>query len=111
MDNTQSLLRWHLEHIHPQDKKLTLDLLKMLFFHFRSKGLSMAHGVTIDGVMGVEDTKSMGVWQGAAMDSLKYRYGTPSPTLPRPAGGNTIQLFQGWLPGGRVGCVRLLLPW
>jgi YD repeat-containing protein len=28
----------------------------------------------------------MGVWQGEAMDSLKYRHGPPCPTLLRPAG-------------------------
>jgi hypothetical protein len=30
----------------------------------------------------------LGVWHGVAMDSLKYRYGLPCPTLPHPAGSH-----------------------
>jgi hypothetical protein len=33
----------------------------------------------------------MGVWQGAAMDSLKYHYGPPCPTLLRPVGRPSLK--------------------
>jgi hypothetical protein len=33
-----------------------------------------------------EKERSIGVWQGVAMDSLKFHLGLPSPTLLHPAG-------------------------
>jgi hypothetical protein len=42
----------------------------------------------------------MGVWQGVAMDFLKFHPGLPYLTFLRPAGGPTpetaLRLFQGW---------------
>jgi hypothetical protein len=34
---------------------------------------------------------NMGVWQGVAMDSLKFHPGPPCPTLLRPAGGPPLK--------------------
>jgi hypothetical protein len=44
----------------------------------------------------------MGVWQGVAMDSLKFHPGPPFPTLLCPVGGP---------PTRRAACGRFLLPW
>jgi hypothetical protein len=44
----------------------------------------------------VEESK--GVWQGVAMDSLKYHSGSPCLTLPRPAGGPPLKRPQGERP-------------
>jgi hypothetical protein len=38
----------------------------------------------------------MGVWERVAMDSLKYHYGPPCPTLLRPAGGNPMPYASVW---------------
>jgi hypothetical protein len=35
--------------------------------------------------------ENMGVWQGVAMDSLKYHSDPPCHTLPRPAGGSPLK--------------------
>jgi hypothetical protein len=53
--------------------------------------------------------KSMGVWQGVAMDSLKFHLGLPCPTLLRPVGRPPLKqsyhhcrdgLFAGWVACG-----------
>jgi hypothetical protein len=38
------------------------------------------------------------VWQGVAMDSLKFQLGSPCPTLMRPAGGPAGCLLPLWTP-------------
>jgi hypothetical protein len=43
----------------------------------------------------------MGVWQGVAMDSLKYHQGPPCPTLLRPAGGPPLKQPYGHFRGFR----------
>jgi hypothetical protein len=57
----------------------------------------------------------MGVWQGVAMDSLKFHPGLPCFTLLRPVGGPLLKgpysLFRGGLPAGRVECAHLLRLW
>jgi hypothetical protein len=53
---------------------------------------------------------NMGVWQGVAMDSLKYHSGPQCPTLLCPAGG-PYSRFKGGPPTRRTTCSRLLLPW
>jgi hypothetical protein len=45
-----------------------------LFFHYHRQGVPMAMAMATI------------VWQGVAMDSLKYHQGPPCPTLLRPAG-------------------------
>jgi hypothetical protein len=70
----------------------------------------MAHGVTINGAMGVEDTKSMGIWQGAAMDSLiiaRVCHALPFYDLRAATPETAIPLFQGWPPAGQAGCICL----
>jgi hypothetical protein len=48
----------------------------------------------------------MGVWQGVAMDSLKFHMGLPCPTLLRPVGKPTLKQpysrFWGGLPTGQT---------
>jgi hypothetical protein len=39
-------------------------------------------------IMGGEDRDGMGLWQGVAMDSLKFHPGLPCPTLLRPRAGH-----------------------
>jgi hypothetical protein len=56
----------------------------------------------------------MGIWQGEAMDSLKYYPGSLCPTLLRPAGGIPLKQlygsFRGGPPARQVACGRLLPP-
>jgi hypothetical protein len=56
-----------------------------------------------------------GVWQGVAMDSLKFHPGPPCPTHLRPAGGPPLKRpyirFRGGPPALRVVCSRLLPFW
>jgi hypothetical protein len=58
---------------------------------------------------------SMGVWQGVAMDSLKFRPSTPCPTLLRPKCGPPLKrlygCYRGDPPPGRAACGRPLPPW
>jgi hypothetical protein len=55
---------------------------------------------------------SMGVWQGVAMDSLKFYLGLPCPTLLRPANGPPLKRlygpFWGGPPTGCAACCNLL---
>jgi hypothetical protein len=57
----------------------------------------------------------MVVWQGLAMDSLKFKPGPPCPTLLRPAGRQplkqTYSRFRGGPPTGWTACGLLLPPW
>jgi hypothetical protein len=57
----------------------------------------------------------MGVWQGVAMDSLKFHPGPPWPTLLRSAGGPPLKRHHGHLsggpPAGRLACGCLLPFW
>jgi hypothetical protein len=59
--------------------------------------------------------KSMGVFQGVAMDALKYHPGPPCPTLLHPAGRSPLKRpngrFRGGLPAGQAACNRLLPFW
>jgi hypothetical protein len=59
----------------------------------------------------------MVVWQGVAMDYLKYHLGLPCPTLLRPAAGPVLKQpysrYRGGPPARRVACshfLRLLTP-
>jgi hypothetical protein len=58
---------------------------------------------------------TVGVWQGVAMDSLKFHPGPPCPTLLRPAGGpppkRPYSRFGGGPPAERAACGHLLPPW
>jgi hypothetical protein len=58
--------------------------------------------------------KAMGVWQGVAMESLKFHLGLPCSTLLRPVGGPSLKRpysrFRGGLPAGWAACGRLLPP-
>jgi hypothetical protein len=57
----------------------------------------------------------MGVWQGVAMDSLKFYQGPPQPTLLHPAGGPPLippyGRFLGGLPTRLAASSRLLPLW
>jgi hypothetical protein len=57
----------------------------------------------------------LGVWQGMAMDSLKFHPGPPCPTLPRLAGEPTQKRpngrFMGGLAARRASCGHLLPIW
>jgi hypothetical protein len=57
----------------------------------------------------------MGVWQGVAMDSLKFHLGLACQTLLSPAGGpplkRTYGRLRGGLPAVQATYGRLLLPW
>jgi hypothetical protein len=59
--------------------------------------------------------RSMGVWKGVAMDSLKFYLGPHCIIFPRPAGGPPLkQLYnrlRGGPPSGRAACGRLLPFW
>jgi hypothetical protein len=44
----------------------------------------------------------MGVWQGVAMDSLKFHQGLPCPTFYALRAGHPYNRFRGGLPTGRV---------
>jgi hypothetical protein len=63
----------------------------------------------------VRRKKAMGVWQGVAMDYLKFHPGLPCPSLQRPAGRPPLKRpygrLKGGLPTGRVDCGRLLPLW
>jgi hypothetical protein len=48
----------------------------------------------------------MGVWQGVAMDSLKFRSGPPCPILLRPTGGPPLKWPYGRFKGGPSQGVR-----
>jgi hypothetical protein len=56
--------------------------------------------------------EAMGVWQGMAMDSLKFHLGRPCPTLLCPDGGSPLTQpyvgFRGGLPRGQEACSPLL---
>jgi hypothetical protein len=60
-------------------------------------------------------SKPMGVWQGEAMDSLKYHSGSPCPTFLSSAGGPPHKppygSFRGGLPAGRAASGHLLPLW
>jgi hypothetical protein len=50
----------------------------------------------------------MGVWQGVAIDSLKFRPGLPCPTLLRPLDGPPLKrpyCFRDGPPARRVACL------
>jgi hypothetical protein len=55
------------------------------------------------------------VWQGLAMESLKFHPGQPCPTFLRPAGGLPLKRpygpFWGGPAAGRVACGRILPFW
>jgi hypothetical protein len=57
----------------------------------------------------------MGVWQGVAMDSLKYHWGQPCPTLLRPASRPSLRRpygrFRGGPPSGPAAYGRPLPLW
>jgi hypothetical protein len=57
----------------------------------------------------------MGVWQGVAMDSLKFHLGLPCPTLLRPVGGPPLNRqysrLRGGPPTGQMACGHLLPCW
>jgi hypothetical protein len=57
----------------------------------------------------------IGVWQGVAMDSLKYHLGPPCLSFLRPAGGpplkRTYSHFRGSPPAGRAVCGHPLPLW
>jgi hypothetical protein len=57
----------------------------------------------------------MGVWEGVAMDSLKFHLGLPCPTLVRPAGWPPLKRpyrhFKGGPPTGWTACDCLPPPW
>jgi hypothetical protein len=59
--------------------------------------------------------RDVGVWQGVAMDSLKFHPGSPCPTLLRPADGPSLrwsyECFRGGPPVGRMACGHLLALW
>jgi hypothetical protein len=54
---------------------------------------------------------SMGVWQGVAMDSLRYHLGPLSPTLLRPAGGPPLKWPYGRFRAGQAAKSCLLPFW
>jgi hypothetical protein len=58
---------------------------------------------------------SMGIWQGVAMDFLKFHLGPPYPNLLRPAGRLPLKCFYGCFSGGpstgQAACDCLLPPW
>jgi hypothetical protein len=62
-----------------------------------------------------QEEGSMGVWQGVAMDSLKYHQGPSCPTLLRPASGSLLKRpysrFRDGLPAGWAACGCLLPLW
>jgi hypothetical protein len=57
----------------------------------------------------------MSVWQGMAMDSMKYHLGPPCLTLLRPAGAPPLKQpyvhFTGSPPAGQAACGHLLPLW
>jgi hypothetical protein len=59
--------------------------------------------------------RGIGLWQGVAMDSLKFHLGLPYPTLLRLTGGLPRKWpygrFRGGPPTGQVACGRLLPLW
>jgi hypothetical protein len=59
--------------------------------------------------------KTMSVWQGVAMDSLKFYPGLPCSTFLRPAGGPPLKWLYGHFGGGpsteRAACGCLLPLW
>jgi hypothetical protein len=59
--------------------------------------------------------KNIGVWQGVAMDSLKFHPGLPCPTLLCPVGGPSLKRLYGRFRGGplaeRAACGHRLTLW
>jgi hypothetical protein len=57
----------------------------------------------------------LGVWQGVAMDFLKFHPGPLCPTLLCPAGGQPLKrsysCFSSVAPAGQAACGHLLPPW
>jgi hypothetical protein len=76
--------------------------------HNSAKPLVSGNGkISADGVSTL--SSGMSLWQGVAMDSLRFHPGLLCPTFLHPAGGPLLrprlQLFQGW-PANRVGSMR-----
>jgi hypothetical protein len=65
--------------------------------------------------LSTDDVRTICVWQGVAMDSLKFHLGPPCPTLLWPAGGPPLKQpyghFRGSPPAGWATCSRVLPLW
>jgi hypothetical protein len=93
-------------------KTIKANKRRILFFAYLSKSsvtyedmciIHETHQASYNPGDGTLQEGTMGMWQGVAMDSLKFHPGPPCPTLPCPVGRSPLkQLFQGW-PAHRAG--------
>jgi hypothetical protein len=93
-----------------------LNNAEVLFFRFKEKKQKeIVYGNEKKNLTSRELSKPIGVWQGVAMDFLKFHPGSPCLTLLHSAGGPPLKQpyghFRGGLPVGWVAYGRLLPLW